>query len=525
MPIVEAVATIPNREILPLAGKVFVLTGASRGIGAAVALELARKGATIIAPHRDPGKNSRAAEVVGQVEELGGRMVAPVADMTQKEDRARLLEEIKQNYGQVDGIIFNHAGGMEKDLMAADPQYHLKVNGHSKGNFLKEAIAAGILNNHAVVIDVPSMWSTFQHTEIDQLPDYAPVAKGKKLGEQLLREITRTHQIKFGSVCGHAIGDTTTVKLLSRMNREAMTAVEQTAEGGKLPTIADMAQAISTMAEGNFEDEEIVFVGPPQIRREDMAQTLPMYDESTRYVDQLVRFDPTRSFGYYRVRAKDTEPNFALGDGLNILDITDEDTKGHFIPETGISVLPGHKIVAAAAAVASQHLPESSRLAGIEGVEFKIPVLPGDILLMDIGDAGISNVSAMIGEVEVATVDGLHFEPVPEERPTHMSEDRLIEAAAQTLGLAYLHSKNIRDVLPLFGGVSGPIEYYKDVKPGDKLEMEAVLTKGTDAKQFSGDVTIRVDEELVAKIRGIDCRLFPARGLGRIIGLGRSKLR
>lgn len=534
--------TAEIREPLPLTGKVYLLTGASRGIGAATAIELAKRGATIIGPHRDPGKDSRAAQVVRQVEAIGGRMIAPIADATNPNHRYDLLQQIKQNFGGIDGIIFNHAGGMEKDLMEKDPHYHLKVNGYSKQYLLDGAEEVGVLNDKVVVIDVPSLWSTFQHTSIEQLPQYDPVAEGKKLGERLLKQSARYYNrlherdgkhIKFGSVCGHAISDTTTVRLLARMDKEAMAKVEQTAEGGRLPTIADMASAIATMAEGNFEDEEIVFVGPPQIRKDEMPKALPMYDEMTRYFRNLVVFDGRRAFGFYRAQEKDTYSYFPYFDdtvdtarilnkyrlsgirgpvefkipvlpgdnlviessiGTSFLEVTKNYTSGHFTPEFGISVLPGHKIVAAAADVASAS-PDKS-----------------------------SDVSVRIGKTEVASIPGLNFEPKNQNNFDSMTLDRLIEAGAQTLGAGFLKIRGAKDLLPLFAGVRGPIEYRRDVQAGELLEMEGVLEPQQDIKQFSGDVTFRVDEEIVARIPGYDCKLIPTGSLKRVIRMLRRRL-
>lgn len=551
-------STVETRAEQPLSGKVFLLTGASRGIGAATALELARRGARVIGPHRDPGKNSRAESVVRQVEAIGGTMIAPVADVTKHDQRTILLSQIERDFGKIDGIIFNHAGGLERDLMEADPQYHLQVNGYSKRDLFQEAQAAGVLADRAVVVDVPSLWSRFQHTDIPQLPAYDPVAQGKKLGEKLLRAATRTYnrlnglggkEVKFGSVCGHAIGDTATVKLLGRMDKEAMAEVERTAEGGKLPTIADMANAIATMAGSNFENEEVLYVGPPQIKKTEMPNALPMYNTDTRYVDSLVMFDQGRAYGFYRVSEEDTGSELPGNTQVTYLDqdpaialialtVDDNDTAGHFTSDFGISVLPGHKVIRAAAIVASANLAEripyefNPRFAGVSGpIEFKVPVQPGDRLLVEVESADgateeRTDVSVKIGQTEVASVAGLKFESTDPIRVDGdgISLDRLIEAAAQTLGLAFLHTKDVREVLPLFAGVKGPIVYNKEVLPGQLLEMEAVLNKGDGTKQFSGDVYIRVDDEVVAQVLGIDCRLFPVRGLERVIRLGRRNL-
>lgn len=529
----------------PLAGKVFLVTGASRGIGAATAVELARRGADIIGPHRDPGKNPRAEEVVRQVAELGRRMISPIADVTLPEHRVRLVGQIIDEFSKIDGMVFCHAGGMEKDLMTADPEYHQKVNGSSKLYLFQGAALRDALQRNSVLIDVPSLWSTFFLTGIDQLSQYAPVAEGKKQGEQLLRIATRAYNqayqdigkhVKFGSVCGHAVEGTITTRLLRRMYPELMQKIEKTAEGGKLPTIADMANAIVGMADGDFPDEDIVFVGTPQIRRGKMAEALPMYSSETRYVDRLIRFDNNRSFGWYRVKDKDIRYHFDRESGSidtfmgsrAILDVTNNHTTGHFIPDFGISVLPGHKMVAAATEIAGLDALNRSygeifdpRLVKIEGISFKIPVLPGDRLWIKVHN---QNASLGIGGTEVTTVRGLKFEDREPGIKEGMGPDRLIEAAAQTLGLAYLHSRDIRDVLPLFRGVNGPVDFSRDVYPGEQLQMEAILANAEDKKGFTGDVIIRADDEIVARVLGIDCRLFPARGLRRVINLGRMQL-
>lgn len=540
--------------------KVFLLTGASRGIGAASAMELIKRGAVVIGPHRDPGKNARAEEVERIAEQLGGKLFAPLADVTQKEQRARLFQQIKQEFGLMDGIIFNHAGGMEKDLMDSDPEYHLKVNGYSKLDLFQEADNGAVLKDKVILIDIPSLWSKFQHTEIEQLPQYGPVAEGKKLGEQLLRKAVRAFnaahlkdgkEVKFGSVCGNAVGGTTTIKLLSRIDKEAMVNVERNAPGGKLPEITDMAQAVAGMAEGNFRNEDIIFVGTPQIKEEEMSNLLSMYSEKTCYIDHLISFDNVRSFGFYKVSDKDILNHFSFEDGVikhkgvvqSLLTVAESHTQGHFTPEFNISVFPGHKIVAACAETAFVNLVfdssldgTQSRISKIEGpVEFKIPVIPGDELSFEVQnpdealDEG-ARVSVKIGKIEVANAGGIKFmernfknldSMSPD--PDSIGADRFIEAAAQSLGVGFLKSRDIKDVLPLFGGFKSA-EFFNDVYPGQLLEMETVLFSSEGTKQFSGDITFRVDDEIVAKVLGINCRLFPTKGLGRVIRMGRRVL-
>lgn len=517
--------------------KIFLLTGASRGIGAATAVELCRRGATVIGPHRDPGKNLRAQEVVEEATKTGGKMLSLVADVTKPDDRASLLQIIKVQVGEIDGIIFNHAGGLEK---GADVDYSLEVNGRSKLALFEEAQRAGILKNQAVIIDIPSLWSKFYFTGAKQLDVYEPVAKGKKLGEKLLRESIRSfnsqapegYHIKFGSVCGQGVDGTITMKLLDRLYPNEVAEIKQAAEGGKLPEIADMAKAVAELAEGNFRDEETVFVGVPQITKAEMPDVLSMYSPQTRYVDRLVRFDPKRSFGFYKIQNKDTRAHFTYLESISLtdagaLDVIDNHTLGHFIPEFGLSILPGHKIVAAAFDIAMLDLENISsefvipRINRIRGpIEFKIPILPGDSLLFT--QKG-SDFSVKIGNIEVANITGVEIEPRNLEDPPNMTPDRLIEAGAQTLGVAYIQSRNITDALPLLGSVAGPIEYQREVFPGELLEMEAALT-GEGNKQFQGDVIFRVDDEIVAKVFGLACQLRARNRIERIIRMGRRRL-
>lgn len=513
-------------EYQPLAGKVFMVTGASRGIGAAAALGLASEGATVIGPHRDPGKNSRAAAVVAQVKSIGGSMIAPVADITNKWEREALLEEIKTKFGPLDGIVFNHAGGMERN---SDPNYPTLVNAISKVDLLNAAISSGLLKSEAVTIDIPSLWSQFAYTGIEQLPEYGPVAYSKKLGQRYLTQMIRgfntsnpERHIKFGSVCGHAIEDTTTMKLLRRSHPQLIEALAATVEGGKLPTIADMAKSIVRMAHGTFADEAVVFVGVPQLSKEETAQQLDMYDDTTRYVNRAIFFDQKRAFAYLRVKPQHTVIHPAQARLINNqVTMEQEDTDGHFTTQKGVSVVPLHKLFALAAQSASNRL-----LRAVQGpVESLIPVLPGDHLTFVQYD---QEVKIRIGGVDGILVDrfnGLSFNSHNRnDASNYMTEDRLIEAAAQMLGLAALRGRdNTQKILPLFTKIRGPIEFIRDVAEGELLEGEIVLESFPDPKTVGGDVTFRVDDIVVAKIPGIEAIIAPEKTLPRLIAIARRR--
>jgi 3-oxoacyl-[acyl-carrier protein] reductase len=90
-----------------LAGKVAVVTGSSRGIGRAIALELARHGASVVINYHSNA--SAAEEVVALIREQGGQAVAVQADVSSAGQAEHLVEATLEAYGTVD-ILVNNAG-------------------------------------------------------------------------------------------------------------------------------------------------------------------------------------------------------------------------------------------------------------------------------------------------------------------------------------------------------------------------------------------------------------------------------
>jgi 3-oxoacyl-[acyl-carrier protein] reductase len=93
-----------------LAGKVAVVTGASKGIGAAVALQLAAEGAAVVVNYSS--SKAGADKVVEQIRAGDGRAVAVQADVAKEADVRRLFAEAKQAFGRVD-VLINNAGVYE----------------------------------------------------------------------------------------------------------------------------------------------------------------------------------------------------------------------------------------------------------------------------------------------------------------------------------------------------------------------------------------------------------------------------
>jgi 3-oxoacyl-[acyl-carrier protein] reductase len=99
-----------NTQNGKLAGKVAVVTGASKGIGASIAKQLAAEGASVVVNYAS--SKTGADKVVAEITGAGGKAVAVQGDVAKKPDIERLFAETKKAFGHVD-ILVNNAGVYE----------------------------------------------------------------------------------------------------------------------------------------------------------------------------------------------------------------------------------------------------------------------------------------------------------------------------------------------------------------------------------------------------------------------------
>src|SRR5438128_9627596 len=93
-----------------LVGKVAVVTGASKGIGAAIAKALAEEGASVVVNYSSSKQD--AERVVAEISTRGGRAIAVQSDVAKPPHVERLFSEAKRSFGRVD-ILVNNAGVYE----------------------------------------------------------------------------------------------------------------------------------------------------------------------------------------------------------------------------------------------------------------------------------------------------------------------------------------------------------------------------------------------------------------------------
>ena len=90
-----------------MSGRTALVTGASRGIGAAIAIALAEAGAAVAINYRERADD--AASVVAKIKSTGGRAVAVAADVSQAAAVAKMIERVARDLGPID-ILVNNAG-------------------------------------------------------------------------------------------------------------------------------------------------------------------------------------------------------------------------------------------------------------------------------------------------------------------------------------------------------------------------------------------------------------------------------
>ncbi|RSK51690.1 3-oxoacyl-[acyl-carrier-protein] reductase [Bacillus canaveralius] len=120
---------------MKLEGKAALVTGASRGIGREIALELARQGASVAVNYS--GSEARANEVVDEIRALGREAFAVQADVANSDSVAAMVKETFEKFGKLD-ILVNNAGITRDNLLMRmkEEEWDDVINTNLKGVFL-----------------------------------------------------------------------------------------------------------------------------------------------------------------------------------------------------------------------------------------------------------------------------------------------------------------------------------------------------------------------------------------------------
>lgn len=141
-----------------LTGKVALVTGASRGIGRAIALTLAGYGAYVIVNYN--GSREQAQEVVQEITDKGGLAEAVQCSVAEDEACAKMMKELLSKHGHID-ILVNNAGITKDNLMMriSEADFNAVIDTNLKGTFhtIKHLYRAFLKQRGAKIINIASV--------------------------------------------------------------------------------------------------------------------------------------------------------------------------------------------------------------------------------------------------------------------------------------------------------------------------------------------------------------------------------
>lgn len=143
-----------------LTGKVAIVTGASKGIGAAIARAFAKAGAVVAVNYAS--SKADADRVVGEIVKAGGNAVAIQADVAKRADVKRLFEETMEKFGRPN-ILVNNAGVYAMGPLEAvtEEDFHRQFNTNVLGAILAAQEAVKAFNGSGgSIINFSTIWTT-----------------------------------------------------------------------------------------------------------------------------------------------------------------------------------------------------------------------------------------------------------------------------------------------------------------------------------------------------------------------------
>lgn len=178
-----------NRLAYTLQGKVALITGAGRGIGRGIALELGQRGASVVVNYGSSEK--AAAEVVAEIEKAGSRAVAIKADVSKVSEVTRLFNEALQHFGRLDVVVSNSGTEVFKpEDQVTEEDYDRVFNLNTRAQFFVAQHAYKNLQNGGRIIFTSSVAAT-----MSGIGNHALYAGSKAAVEGFTRS--------FAVDCGH----------------------------------------------------------------------------------------------------------------------------------------------------------------------------------------------------------------------------------------------------------------------------------------------------------------------------------
>jgi len=221
--------------------RVAIVTGASRGIGAAIAERLAAEGFTVVINYA--GRAADADALVAKIEEKGGRAIAAQADVSDAAAVARLFDAAQAAFGGVD-VVVNNAGIMKLAPVAEsdDALFDSQIAINLKGSFNMLREAARRLREGGRIINLSSsVVGLYQ-------PGYAVYAATKAGVEAMTHVLTKELRGRNITVNAIAPGPTATALFLDGKPQAVIDTLTKLAPLERLGQPEDIANAVAFLA-------------------------------------------------------------------------------------------------------------------------------------------------------------------------------------------------------------------------------------------------------------------------------------